>query len=163
MGRKPIALIVSGFVYGAVCALSIDIALSQSADASGAIEAYRVNSFQRFIVANAYLFDDDARLSYLYAYDPATLDGAKIVTDPEIRSSQFSVLKPSGDGRTWWAEAPYIVIDFDSYPMCPKGGDKLSCMQEEGAFLATGEKHPAIPYAYLFVIKEEPAESIRAK
>lgn len=116
------------------------------------MEAYRVNAFQKFIVANTYLFDDSARLSYLYAYNPATLEEAAIAPPEEL-----SVLKPSGDEVAWWAEAPYHVIGLDSYPECAKSENKLSCIQN-GAFLATSEKLPEIQYDYLFVIKGRSVE-----
>ena len=117
-------------------------------------EAHRVNAYQKFILANTYLFDHDARLSYLYAYDPIAWKGAEHAIGQEFR-----LLVPSGDTTPWWAESPYHVVDLDSYTICADSEDTLNCIRDHGVYLATGRKHPELEHEGLFVIKEAPVEN----
>ncbi|MYJ96113.1 MAG: hypothetical protein F4053_11180 [Proteobacteria bacterium] len=117
-------------------------------------EAHRVNAYQKFIIANTYLFDHDARLSYLYAYDPTAWKGAEHTIGQEFR-----LLVPSGDTMPWWAEPPYHVVNLDSYTICADSEDRLNCIRDHGAYLASSKKYPEFKHEGLFVIKEAPVEN----
>lgn len=153
MNRAPGSSIYWRMTYTAVCAFFFNFSHAQSPKVSAVVEAHRVNAIQKFIVVNTYLFDHDAQLSYLYAYNPTTWESAGFSVEPEI-----SVLEPIEDGKTWWAESPFRVVDIDSYVACSDSEEKFACIEHKGAYLATSEEHPELKYDDLFVIKGVPFE-----
>ena len=144
---------VTSFAWCVICSaayvVSGDYSYGQTPQESPNPQAYRVNAYQKFILANTYLFDDDARPSYLYAYDPATWKGTELAIEP-----WFLVLAPSQETTRWWTEPSYHIVELDSYTVCADSEDKLSCVREHGAFLATSRKYPELEHDDLFVIKE---------
>ncbi len=132
----------------------VDSTYGQSPRGAVNAEAFRVNAYRKFIVANTYLFDSDAHLSYLYAYDPTAWEGVEHAIE-----SEFRVLAPGEDTTTWWAESPYRVVDLDSYTTCADSEDKLHCIRDHGAYLASSKKYPGFKHEGLFVIKEAPHEN----
>ena len=154
MDKKSVASVVWRMSCAATFLVPVGLSYGQSPPGLVNAEAFRVNAYQKFIVANTYLFDDGAQLSYLYAYDPSIWVGAERAIGPEFR-----VLAPSEDTTTWWAESPYHVVDLDSYAVCADSEDKLPCIRDHGAYLASSMKHPEFKHDGLFVIKEALVES----
>lgn len=154
MGKIPVATVARRMIFAGTLAFLVDFSYGQSPHGLVNAEAFRVNAYQKFIIANTYLFDDDAQLSYLYAYDPTAWEGAEHAIEQEFR-----ILAPGEDTTTWWAESPYRVVDIDSYTMCADSEDKLHCIRDHGAYLASSRKHPGFKHEGLFVIKGAPVES----
>ena len=154
MGTKLVASVVWRMLFAGVFVFPVEFSSGQSPHGSADVEALRVNAYQKFIIANTYLFEEDAHFSYLYAYDPLSWDTAELAAAPKLR-----VLEPRADRTTWWSEPPFRVVELDSYAACADSKDKLRCIGEKGAYLASGRKHPELEYEGLFVIKEAPVEN----
>lgn len=153
MNRAPRSSVHWRMIYTAVCTFFVSFSHAQPTQIPGVVEAHRVNAIQKFIVVNTYLFDHDAQLSYLYAYNPTTWKSAGISVEPEI-----SILEPIEDKKTWWSESPFRVVDIDSYVACSDSEEKFACIEHQGAYLATSKEHPELKYDDLFVVKGVPFE-----
>ena len=154
MDNLPVPSVAWRMVFAGAFVFLVDSSYGQSTHGVVNAKAHRVNAYQKFIIANTYLFDVDAQLSYLYAYDPNAWKGAEHAIGQE-----FHVLAPGEDATIWWAESPYHVVDLDSYTICADSEDWLNCIRDHGAYLASSKKYPEFKYESLFVIKEAPVEN----
>lgn len=154
MGTKPVASVVWRMLFAGAFLFPVEFSCGQSPHGSADVEALRVNAYLKFIIANTYLFEEDAHFSYLYAYDPLSWDSVELEAAPYLR-----VLEPGADSTAWWSEPPFRVVELDSYTACADSKDELRCIGEKGAYLASGRKHPELEHEGLFVIKEAPVEN----
>ena len=103
MGKTPVVSIAWRMLFAGALVFPVEFSCGQSPHGSTNVEALRVNAYQKIIIANTYLFDEDAQLSYLYAYDPLSWDSAELAVAADVR-----VLEPGADKTTWWLSLIHI-------------------------------------------------------
>ena len=118
------------------------------------LQAHRATFLQKLIVANTYIFADNVRLDYRFAYSCKALEDEELL-DRVDSESVTEILQRTEDG-TWWAEPEYNIRAFsygtDPCPIQGQSSQDDIYLVFEGGPLGMFNTEAVEPE--LFVIKE---------